>query len=70
MSVTHPETIRNALANFVVDQLDEGTPPGKIKLQTAANAVAATLPFGNPAFGNAAVGIANANAIALFLCHG
>ena len=64
LSVTHPEAIRNALCNLVVDQIYEGTPPGKIELQTAADAVAATLLFGNPAFGNAAGGVANANAIA------
>ena len=64
MSVTHPEAIRNALCNLVVGQPDEGTPPGKLELQTAADGVAATLLFGNPAFGNAAGGVANANTIA------
>ena len=63
MPVTHPAAIRTALADFIVDQFDVNTPPGKIIMQTAAGATVATLTFANPAFGAAAAGVATANAI-------
>jgi hypothetical protein len=61
--VTHPAAVRTALADFIVDQLDTGTPPGKLVLQTSGGTTVATLTFGNPAFGAAAAGVATANAI-------
>ena len=63
MSVTHPVAVRTAVADFVVDQLDEGTPPGKLEFQTAGSVSVATLTFSNPAFGAAAAGVATAGAI-------
>lgn len=63
MAVTHPTATRNALCDYVVDQLDLNTPPGKLVMQTAGGAAVATLTFGNPAFGAAATGTATANAI-------
>ena len=63
MAVTHPTATRTGIADFVVDQLDVNTPPGKIIMQTAASATVATLTFANPAFGAAASGVATANAI-------
>jgi len=63
MPVTHPTAVRTALADFVVDQLDANLPPGKLVMQTAGGATVATLTFSNPAFGAAAAGSANANAI-------
>jgi hypothetical protein len=56
---------RNAACNGVVDLLDVGTTnaSARIQLCTAANAVVATLVMSNPAFGNAATGVATANAI-------
>jgi len=63
MAVTHPVAVRTALADFVVDQLDLNTPPGKLVMQTGAGAAVATLTFANPAFGAAAAGTATANAI-------
>jgi hypothetical protein len=63
MSVTHPTAVRNGLADFVVDQLDEGTPPGTLVFQTSGDVEVATLTLGNPAFGAAASGTATANAI-------
>ncbi len=63
MAVTHPTAVRTALADFVVDQLDEGTPPGLLVLQTAGGVTVATLTFSNPAFGSAVAGVATANAI-------
>lgn len=63
MSVTHPVLVRTGLADFVVDQLDEGTPPGYLEFQTSGNAEVATLPFSTTAFGAASSGVATANAI-------
>jgi hypothetical protein len=63
MAVTHPAAIRSLIADLVVDQLDLASPPGKIVMQTAGGAAVATLTFANPAFGNAASGVATANAI-------
>ena len=63
MAVTHPTAVRTALADFIVDQLDVNTPPGKIIMQTAGAVTVATLTFANPAFGAAAAGVATANAI-------
>jgi hypothetical protein len=63
MAVSHPVAVRNGLADFVVDQLDEGTPPGKLVFQTAGSVAVATLTFAATAFGTAAGGTATANAI-------
>lgn len=63
MAVTHPTAVRTAVCNFVVDQLDEGTPPGTLVLQTSTNDEVATLTFANPAFGAAANGTATAGTI-------
>lgn len=63
MSVTHPTAVRTGIADHVVDQLDEGTPPGTLVLQTSGDVEVATLTFGNPAFGAASSGVATANAI-------
>jgi hypothetical protein len=63
MAVTHPTAVRTGIADFVVDQLDEGVPPGLLVMQTAASATVATLTFSNPAFGAAAAGVATAGAI-------
>lgn len=63
MSVTHPTAVRTGIADFVVDQMDEGTPPGKLIIQTAGGSTVATLTFSNPAFGAASSGTATASAI-------
>jgi len=63
MAVSHPAAMRNSIADFIVDQIDEGVPPGKLVFQTAGGVTVATLTFGNPAFGNASGGIATAAAI-------
>lgn len=63
MAVTHPTTVRNGIADFVVDQLDEGTPPGNLVFRTSGNVEVATLPFSNTAFGSASSGTATANGI-------
>ena len=63
MAVTHPTATRNGIADYVVDQLDLNTPPGKLVFQTSGGAAVATLTFSNPAFGSAASGTATAAAI-------
>lgn len=64
---THPVAIRNLIANTVVDSLDAGSTNATPRLiyQTAGDVEVATLNFdGTSAFGDAASGIATANAIA------
>ena len=63
MAVTHPTLVRTGIADFVVDQIDEGTPQGTLVYQTSGDVEVATLTFANPAFGAAAVGTATAGAI-------
>lgn len=63
MAVTHPTTVRNGMCDFVVDQLDEGTPPGILVFQTVADVEVATLTLANPAFGAASGGTATAGII-------
>lgn len=62
-AVTHPTAVRTGMADFVVDQIDEGSPPGSLVFQTSGDAEVATCPFGNPAFGAASSGTATANAL-------
>lgn len=63
MAVTHPTAVRTGIADFVVDQLDEGSPPGTLVFQTSGDVEVATLTLGNPAFGAAVAGVATAAAI-------
>lgn len=63
MAVTHPVAVRTALADFVVDQLDEGTPPGTLEFQTSGDVEVATLTLSTTAFGAASSGTATAAAI-------
>lgn len=63
MAVTHPTAVRTAVADFIVDQLDEGTPPGTLVFQTSGDVEVATLTFSATAFGAAASGTATAAAI-------
>ena len=58
MAVTHPTLVRTGVADFVVDQIDEGTPPGLLLFLTSADATVCTIALNNPAFGAAASGIA------------
>lgn len=60
MSVSHPLAVRQYIADYVVDQLDDGF----IELQTAGGVEVATLSFGATAFGAAdGSAIATANSI-------
>lgn len=68
MAVTHSTAAQNAATNSVVDLLDAGTGAGLLKFRLAGTigapgAVAATLTFSDPAFGDSASGIATASAI-------
>ena len=63
MAVTHPSATRNALADAAVDRIDAGAGAGTLEFQTAGSVEVATLTFSDPAFGNAAAGVATANAI-------
>jgi len=63
VAVTHPSAIRNGIADYVVDQIDLSSPPGKLVFQTSGGAAVASLTFSNPAFGSAASGTATASAI-------
>ena len=63
MALTHATPVRNGIADFVVDQLDEGSPPGALVFLSAGDVVVATLPLNNPACGNAALGVSTFNSI-------
>lgn len=66
-------TCRNAACNGIVDVIDQGSGAGTIKMYTGAQPAAVsdnpsgtllgTLTFSDPAFGNAATGVATASAI-------
>ena len=62
MSVTLPNASRNASCNAVVDLVDAGSGMGTLVLE-AGTVEVATLTFSSPAFGDAAAGVATANAI-------
>ena len=69
MAVTLETIARNGACNGVVDLVDAGSAAGKLQIKTSAgtstfdNGKVATLTFTDPAFGNAATGVATANAI-------
>ena len=63
MAITHPTTVRNGMANYVVDLIDAGAGAGTLELQTSGDVEVATLTFSDPAFGDAASGVATANSI-------
>lgn len=65
-------TMRNAAANGIVDTIDQGSGPGKVKIYTGAQpgsvggtygTLLGTLTFSDPAFGNASTGTATASSI-------
>lgn len=63
MAVTHPTAVRDSVCNHIVDQLDEGTPPGNLIFRTSGDVEVATLPFSTTAFGASSSGTATASAI-------
>lgn len=54
---------RNAACNAIVDLVDAGAGAGTLVFQTSGDVEVATLTFSDPAFGNAATGVATASAI-------
>lgn len=63
VAITHPTAVRDGICNFVVDQLDEGTPPGTLVFQTSGDVEVATLALSTTAFGASSSGTATAAAI-------
>lgn len=65
MATTLSTAARNAACNAIVDLIDVGTTDanGDLVIMTSGDVEVATLAFSNPAFGNAATGVATANAI-------
>lgn len=65
MAINNIATLaRDAMCNALVDRIDLDTPPGLIRIYTAAFAtLLAELTFSNPAFGASSTGVATANAI-------
>ena len=65
MALTHVTSVRNTLADTVVDLLDAGTTDanGDLVIMAAGDVEVATLALSNPAFGAASSGTATANAI-------
>ena len=62
MAVTHTTTIRNGIADYVVDAIDSGG-TGTLEFQTSGDVEVATITFSATAFGAAAGGIATANSM-------
>ncbi len=63
MAVTHTTTVRNAIANLVVDLVDAGAAAGKLVIRATGTvgslgAEIATLTFSDPAFGAAGASVA------------
>lgn len=54
---------RNAACDAVVDLIDAGAGAGTLVFETSGDVEVATLTFSDPAFGNAAAGVATANSI-------
>lgn len=57
MAITHGTPTRTAVADCVVDRVDLGSGPGKLKIR-AGTTVLATVILADPAFGAAAAGSA------------
>ena len=62
MSITHSTTIRDGIANLVVDAIDAGG-AGTLEFQTSGDVEVATLTFAATAFGASSSGTATAAAI-------
>lgn len=68
MAVTHTTTVRNGIADYVVDLIDAGVGAGKLIIRTTGTVSSpgtevATLTFSATAFGAATGGVATANSI-------
>lgn len=64
MALTHSTSIRNRIADLVVDSIDVAASPGTLKIyHSDGTTVLATLTFSVNAFGSASSGVATANSI-------
>lgn len=65
MAITHVTSIRNGLADYVVDAIDGGAGDanGDLVIMTSGDVEVATLAFSDPAFGTASSGTATAATI-------
>ena len=63
MALTHVTTIRNSLADLVVDAIDAGASAGALVIMTSGETELAVLPCSDPAFGAASSGTATASSI-------
>lgn len=63
MAVTLTTAARNAACNAIVDLCDAGAGAGSLVIRTSGDVEVATLTLSDPAFGNAATGVATASAI-------
>lgn len=74
MATRVPDAVRNAVVNAVVDRLDAGSGAGHVRIYSgtqpadaddaASGTLLADIPLSDPAFGDAAAGVASANAVA------
>jgi tetrahydromethanopterin S-methyltransferase subunit D len=60
MATTLSTAARNAACNAVVDLVDAGSGAGKIRIKSGGGTVIAEITMDDPAFGNAATGVATA----------
>lgn len=58
MAITLTTAARNAACDAVVDLIDAGASPGKLKLKSAGDTVLCIITLNDPAFGAAATGAA------------
>jgi hypothetical protein len=64
MALTLSTAARNAACNGTVDLADQGAGAGKLKIK-ATSTVLCTITLSDPAFGNAATGVATASGLPL-----
>ena len=63
-TLQHPTSVRNGIADYVVDLIDAGSGAGKLKFYVSnGGTLLATLTFSDPAFGASAAGAATAASI-------
>ena len=63
-TLQHPTSVRNGIADYVVDLIDAGSGAGALKFYTSnGGTLLATLTFSDPAFGAAATGTATSSTI-------